>query len=209
MDTLYYMQGWEKPVFFNPAYLFFKKPRFFGVFKEKQYFVLFLRKTEKPHSELFLFHHAISLFSELHNNNLLYPLWHSKLRVKNVPHLCFHEVLLVSSLLNSKTWQACSQQTEKNHFDTNSAVSFVVWHFSCIINVFDYNNSSQAIANYLVMTLEHRILNYFRCISLGANYWDLYLSFTHNQTQKTVKNFICNFLDFLQQWFSNGSHLAP
>jgi len=26
--------------------------------------------------------------------------------------------------------------------------SFVVGHFSCIVNVFDYNNSSQASANY-------------------------------------------------------------
>jgi len=40
----------------------------------KQDLVLFSKKTEKPHSELFLFHHAISLFSELHNNNLLYLL---------------------------------------------------------------------------------------------------------------------------------------
>jgi len=39
---------------------------------------------KKNDSELFLFHHAISLFSELHNNNLLYLLWHSKLRIKNV-----------------------------------------------------------------------------------------------------------------------------
>jgi len=26
--------------------------------------------------------------------------------------------------------------------------SFVVGHFSCIVNAFDYNNSSQASANY-------------------------------------------------------------
>jgi len=62
--------------------LFFFKPSFFCFFEKKQDFVLFLRKTEKFHSELFLFHHAISLFLELHNNNLLYLLWHSKLRVK-------------------------------------------------------------------------------------------------------------------------------
>ena len=59
--------------FLNPFYRFFEK---------KQDFVLFLKKTEKAHSELFLFHHAIPLFSELHNNNLLYLHWHSKLRVK-------------------------------------------------------------------------------------------------------------------------------
>jgi len=45
------------------------KPVFF---KTKQDFVLFLSKTEKPHPEVFLFHHVTSLFSELHNNNLLY-----------------------------------------------------------------------------------------------------------------------------------------
>jgi len=61
-------QGWEKPVFFlnnPPVFLNI----FFGCFKKKQDFVIFLKKTEKAHSELFLFHHAISLFSELHNNN--------------------------------------------------------------------------------------------------------------------------------------------
>jgi len=36
-----------------------------------QVFILFVKKTQKPHSELFLFHHAISPFAELHNNNLL------------------------------------------------------------------------------------------------------------------------------------------
>jgi len=56
-----------------------RKARFFCFFKKKQDFVLFLKKTEKPHSELFLFHHAISLFSELHINNWLYLLWHSNL----------------------------------------------------------------------------------------------------------------------------------
>jgi len=59
----------------------FKNP-FLGFFKKKQDFVLFSKKTEKAHSELFLFHHVISLSSELHNNNLLYLSWHSKLRVK-------------------------------------------------------------------------------------------------------------------------------
>ena len=76
-------QGWEKHVFFKkkqPTCFFFKT--FFGFFKKKQDFVIFSKKTEKAHSELFLFHHAISLFSELHNNNLLHLLWHSKLRVK-------------------------------------------------------------------------------------------------------------------------------
>jgi len=40
------------------------------------------KKKHKKHSDLFLLHDAISSFAELHNNNLLYLLLHSKLRVK-------------------------------------------------------------------------------------------------------------------------------
>jgi len=58
----------------NPVHLKKKQPtRVFlktCFFKETK-FCSFLRKTDKPYSELFLFHHAISLFSELQNNNLL------------------------------------------------------------------------------------------------------------------------------------------
>jgi len=43
--------------------------------------IIFIKK-QKPRSELSLLHHAISPFSELHNNNLLYLLWHSNLSVK-------------------------------------------------------------------------------------------------------------------------------
>jgi len=72
-----------------------RKTRFFGVFLKKPVFFFkegrfcsFLKKTEKKHSELFLFHHAISLFSELPSNNLLYLLWHSKFKVKQcIPSL--------------------------------------------------------------------------------------------------------------------------
>ena len=73
----------KKNIFFQKKQptCFFKNP-FFGFFKKKQDFVISSKKTEKAHSELFLFHHTILLFSELHNNNLLYLLWHSKLRVK-------------------------------------------------------------------------------------------------------------------------------
>jgi len=101
--------------------LFLKKNNVFGVLEKETTFCS-LKKTEKPHSELFLFHHAITLFSELHNNSLLYLLWHSKLRVKKcTPFLC-RNVLLVISLLCGKAWQACAQQTDKNHPRTNSAV---------------------------------------------------------------------------------------
>ena len=52
-----------------------------GLFKKKHVFVLLLRKTQKPHFQLFLLHHVISPFAELHDNNL-YLLLHTKLRVK-------------------------------------------------------------------------------------------------------------------------------
>ena len=82
---------------------------------------------------MFLFHHAISLFSELPNNNLLYLLWHSKLRVKQSTHLWFCKVLLVNSLQSVKAWQACAQQTEKNHSHTNSAVSRQVYMHALLV----------------------------------------------------------------------------
>jgi len=54
----------------------------FSVFLKETGFCSFFRKKQKHYSELFLLHHAISPFSELHNNNFLYLLWHSNLRVK-------------------------------------------------------------------------------------------------------------------------------
>jgi len=59
----------------------FKKKRFSDFFKIEK-IVCFLLKTEKPHSQLFLLHHATSQFSELHNNTLLSLSWHSKSSVK-------------------------------------------------------------------------------------------------------------------------------
>ena len=105
---------------------YLQKNVFFRFFKKKEVVVIFLR-TDKPHSVLVLLHHAISPFSELHNNSLLYLLWHSKLRVKNVPHLCFRKVLLVNSLQSGKAWQACAQQTEKSDSHTTSAISHQVY----------------------------------------------------------------------------------
>jgi len=55
---------------------------------------VFFKKTEKPHCQLFLFHHAISLFSELHNDNLLYLLWHSKLRAKKCTPSLFSQCVV-------------------------------------------------------------------------------------------------------------------
>jgi len=88
--------------------------------------IIFIKK-QKPRSELSLLHHAISPFSELHNNNLLYLLWHSNLSVKNVPHLCFRKVLLVNSLQSGKAWQVREQPTEISHSHTTSAVSRQVY----------------------------------------------------------------------------------
>jgi len=70
-------------------------------FKKNRFLFFFSKKNSKTHSELFLLHHAISPFLELHNNNLLYLLWHSNLRVKNVPHLCFRKVLLINAFTSS------------------------------------------------------------------------------------------------------------
>jgi len=81
-------------------FIFFKKTTFFCFFQKSRFF---LKKTDKKHSELFLLHCAISPFSELHNNDMLDLLWHSKVRV------CFGKVLLVRSLLCGKAWQACTQ----------------------------------------------------------------------------------------------------
>ena len=107
-------------------YRFLKKqPTFFlnSFFEKKQVFVLFLKKHKNPILNYFYcimqYHH----FKKLHNNNLLYLSWHSTLRVKNLPHLCFCQVLLVNSFQSGNTWQECLQQTEKSHSHTNSAVS--------------------------------------------------------------------------------------
>jgi len=68
-----------------------RKPVFFVFFYAR--FCAFFKKTAKPHSELFLLHHAISLFSEIHNNNL-YLLWPSKLRIKEcTPSLIWQRVV--------------------------------------------------------------------------------------------------------------------
>ena len=64
---------------------------------------------------------------------MLYLLWHSKLRVKKCTPLWFRNVLLVSSLLIGKAWQACAQQTEKNHSHTNSAVSRQVYVHALLV----------------------------------------------------------------------------
>jgi len=72
---------------------FFAKSCVFVFFTKKQVFVVFLRKAQEPHSKLFLLHHAISPFSELHDNNLLYLLWHSKLRIKKCTPSFFRSVV--------------------------------------------------------------------------------------------------------------------
>jgi len=85
----------KNPFFFkNPTHpLFGLKKTFFWVLKQKQVFVLFLIKTEKPIMNLLLLRHAISPFSELRLNNLLYLLLHSKLRVKKCTPSCFRSVV--------------------------------------------------------------------------------------------------------------------
>ena len=92
-----------------------------------------LKKSHKAHSDLFLLHHTISPFSELHNNILLYQLWHSNLRVKKRTPYLFAQMLLVNPLQSCNAWQACAQQTEKNHSHTNSAVSRQVYVHALLV----------------------------------------------------------------------------
>jgi len=100
----------------------------FECVEKKQVFVN--KKTQKPLSALLTMHHAISPFSELHNNNLLYLLWNSKLRIKRCTPSLFLKVLLVNSIQSGMVWYTCAQQTEKSHSHTNSAVSSQVYaHF--------------------------------------------------------------------------------
>jgi len=55
------------------------------------------------------------------------------MRVKNLPHLCFCQVLLVNSLQNGKTLQECAQQTKKSYSHTNSAVSRQVYVHALLV----------------------------------------------------------------------------
>ena len=50
-----------------------------------------------------------------------------------MPHLCFRKALLDYSLQSGKVWQACAQQTEKNYFHTNSAVSCQVYVHALLV----------------------------------------------------------------------------
>jgi len=86
---------------------------FFGFFEKKQVFVPFLEKTQKPYSELFLLHHAISPFSELDNNNLLYLLWHSNLRVRKCTPSLFSLSVVGHFTPSGKVCQTYPRQTEK------------------------------------------------------------------------------------------------
>jgi len=99
-------------LFFLSVFLFF--------YEMKQVFVIFLEETQKHYSELFVLHHAKSPFSELHNYNFLYILWHSNLRVKKCTPSLFSQSVIGQF---TPKWQACTQQTEKSHSHTNSAVS--------------------------------------------------------------------------------------
>jgi len=101
----------------NPTHLdvlLFFKSIFWVIWKETVF--LFFKKTQKPHSDLSLLHHAISPFSELHNNNFLYQWWHSNLRVKKCTPSLVSLMLLVNSLQSCNALQACAQETEKSHF---------------------------------------------------------------------------------------------
>jgi len=123
----------------NP--FFFKKknnPPVFWVFFKKHVFFVFLKRNKIRFCSFFkengktLLHQAISLFSELHNNNLLYLLCHSNSRVKK----CTPSLFLQSFgrfTPSGKAWQGCAQQTKKKHFHTNSAVSCQVYLHALLV----------------------------------------------------------------------------
>ena len=70
----------KKPGFRKKTILVFSLIRVFIFFIKET--ILCSLKKRKHHSELFLLHHAIPSFAELHNNNLLYLSWHSSFRLK-------------------------------------------------------------------------------------------------------------------------------
>jgi len=77
----------EKNPFFknktNPPEFFVFLHPFFVFFKKKQVFILKKKQHGNPMLNCFVASYNNTVpFSELHNNNLLYLLWHSNLRVK-------------------------------------------------------------------------------------------------------------------------------
>ena len=62
-----------------------------------------------------------------------YTYYGIQIRGRNVPNLCFCEVLLVNWLQSGKAWQVRAQQTEKNHSHTNSAVTRQIYVDSLLV----------------------------------------------------------------------------
>jgi len=93
----------------------------------------YLKNTEKPHSVLFTLHHAISPFSELHNNNLLYLLWNLNFRVKRCTPSLFSQSVVGKFTPNGMAGQVCAQQTEKSHSHINSAVLRQVYPHALLV----------------------------------------------------------------------------
>ena len=84
----------EKNLFFSkkpnsPVFFLFKKKCFFWVFQKETRFCSFLKENRKKR-----------ILICFYSNNTLRR---------------FRNVLLTSSLVSGKAWQACAQQTEKNH----------------------------------------------------------------------------------------------
>ena len=130
-------------------------------FYEKEQVLFFLKKNAKTPFWIVL-HHVISPFSKLDNNNL-YLLWHSKLRVRDVTHLCFIKVLLVSLFhQQSGAWHACAQQAGKSHTRTTSVVS-------CKICVFPTSSGS------IERIYQHNLIWFVIRNSLGGENADAYI----------------------------------
>ena len=115
-NQLGFRLGWENPIFFKKTtHLgFFWKNVFLGFLKSKILF--FCRKQKNPIPNCC---YSVMQYHYLQNYTILTCYTYYGIqnwRQRNVPHLWFHNVLLVSSLLSGQAWQTC----------TNSAVSHQV-----------------------------------------------------------------------------------
>jgi len=148
---------------------------------------------------LFLLHDAISSFAELHNNNLLYLLRHSNLRVKKcTPCLFSQKVFLVNSLQCGKACQECSEQQEKNHSHTNSAVSRQVYVHALLVQY-----------RYTVF-IQHTV----RCGPTSETAWmrrrqnNLYIYIDFTELKKIASGIHSNFSNYSSLFSSRSNFVA-
>jgi len=124
------------------------------------------------------------------------------LRVKKFAPSLFWQVLLVSPLLSGKAWQACAQQTEKNHSHTNSAVScqvyvhaLLVQHLQFIFSTYDFVWSK--IRKSFDAEKAQKLVKIYRlCRAEEDNHWnllklfDLFFSFFSSLSNSVAVHFV-------------------